>query len=99
MMPRVVVDNTIEMTEEKVSDVFLVTKEFHTSTEFSQYIEKMAYNTGSPCMDMVVDYCIKKDIEIESMSKYLTASLKEKIKNEALDLNLLKEKKKSKLPL
>jgi len=81
------------MTEKKVSDVFLITKEFHTSTEFSQYIEKMAYNTSSPCMDMVVDYCIKKDIEIESMSKYLTASLKEKIKNEALDLNLLKEKR------
>ena len=93
MAPKIVVDNTIEMTEKKVSDVFLITKEFHTSTEFSQYIEKMAYNTGSPCMDMVVDYCIKKDIEIESMSKYLTSSLKEKIKNEALDLNLLKEKR------
>mgnify|MGYP001036327630 CR=1 FL=1 len=93
MAPKIVVDNTIEMTEKKVSDVFLITKEFHTSTEFSQYIEKMAYNTSSPCMDMVVDYCIKKDIEIESMSKYLTASLKEKIKNEALDLNLLKEKR------
>ena len=93
MAPKIVVDNTIEMTEKKVSDVFLITKEFHTSTEFSQYIEKMAYNTSSPCMDMVVDYCIKKDIEIESMSKYLTSSLKEKIKNEALDLNLLKEKR------
>jgi hypothetical protein len=93
MTPKIVVDNTIEMTEKKVSDVFLITKEFHTSTEFSQYIEKMAYNTSSPCMDMVVDYCIKKEIEIESMSKYLTSSLKEKIKNEALDLNLLKEKR------
>ena len=93
MAPKIVVDNTIEMTEKKVSDVFLITKEFHTSTEFSQYIEKMAYNTSSPCMDMVVDYCIKKEIEIESMSKYLTSSLKEKIKNEALDLNLLKEKR------
>ena len=59
MMPRVVVDNTIEMTEEKISDVFLVTKEFHTSTEFSQFIEKSAFNAQTPCMDMVVDYCIK----------------------------------------
>ena len=56
MMPRVVVDNTIEMTEEKVSDVFLVTKEFHTSTEFSQFIEKSAFNAQTPCVDMVVDY-------------------------------------------
>ena len=46
MEPRVVIDNTIEMTKEKVSDIFLVTKEFHTSTEFSQFIEKMAFNTS-----------------------------------------------------
>jgi len=97
--PRIVVDNTIEMTKEKVSDIFLVTKEFHTSTEFSQFIEKMAFNTQSPCMDIVCDYCIKKEIEIESVSKFLTSSLKAKIKEEALDLNLLKEKRKSKLPL
>jgi hypothetical protein len=50
-------------------------------------------------MDMVVDYCIKKEIEIESIGKFLTSNLKAKIKEEALDLNLLKEKKKSKLPL
>ena len=56
MEPRVVIDNTIEMTKEKVSDIFLVTKEFHTSTEFSQFIEKMAFNTQSPCMDIAVSY-------------------------------------------
>lgn len=92
-------DATLEKPEEKISDVFLITKEFHTSTEFSQYIEKRAFTTKSPCMDMVVDYCLKKEIEIESMSKFLTASLKAKIKEEALDLNLLKEKRKSSLPI
>ena len=50
-------------------------------------------------MDIVCDYCIKKEIEIESIGKFLTASLKAKIKEEALDLNLLKEKRKNKLPL
>ena len=99
MTARVVVDNTIKMTEEKVSDVFLVTKEFHTSTEFSQYIEKMAFNSKSSCIDMVCDYCEKRNIEIESISKFLTASIKAKIKEEALDLNLLKEKRKNSLPI
>jgi hypothetical protein len=99
MPPRIVVDNTIEMTKEKVSDVFLVTKEFHTSTEFSQFIEKMAFNTSSSCMDIICDYCIKKEIEIESIGKFLTANLKAKIKEEALDLNLLKEKRQIKLPI
>ena len=75
MEPKLIIDNTIKMTEEKISDIFLVTKEFHTSTEFSQFIEKMAFNTQSPCMDIVVDYCIKKEIEIESISKFLTGFL------------------------
>ena len=96
MTARVVVDNTkLEQTKEKVSDVFLVTKEFQTSTEFSQFIEKSAFNAGTACMDMIVDYCIKKEIEIESISKFLTANLKAKIKEEALDMNLLKEKRKT----
>jgi|TARA_B100001741_G_C16213681_1_gene441516 hypothetical protein len=96
---RVIIDNTIEMTEEKISDVFLVTKEFHTTTEFSQFIEKMAFNSDTGCLDILTDYCIKREIEVESVSKFLTASLKNKIKQEALELNLLKEKKKSSLPL
>jgi len=99
MKPQIVIDNTIEMTDKKFSDVFLVTKEFNTTTEFSQYIEKMAFNADTGCLDMLTDYCIKKEIEVESVSKFLTASLKNKIKQEALDLNLLKEKKKNSLPL
>ena len=83
------------MTKEKVSDIFLVTKEFHTSTEFSQFIEKMAFNTSSPCMDIICDYCIKKEIEIESIGKFLTSNLKAKIKEEALDLNLTERKRKT----
>ena len=61
---RVIIDNTIEMTEEKISDVFLVTKEFHTTTEFSQFIEKMAFNSDTGCLDILTDYCIKREIEV-----------------------------------
>ena len=99
MTLRKIIDNTIDMPEEKISDVFLVTKEFHTTTEFSQFIEKLAFNTGTGHLDVLCGYCIKKEIEVESVSKFLTASLKNKIKEEALDLNLLKEKRKNKLPL
>ena len=59
------------------------------------FIEKSAFNAQTPCMDMICDYCIKKEIEIESISKFLTANLKAKIKEEALDMNLLKEKRKT----
>jgi len=81
-----------------ISNEFLITKKFKTSTEFSQYIEKQATQTGLPCMDLLVDYCVKNDIEMESVSVLLTTSLKEKIRAEAEELNMLKRKD-GKLPL
>jgi hypothetical protein len=43
-------------------------------------------------MDLLVDYCVKNDIEMESASVLLTTSLKEKIRAEAEELNMLKRK-------
>ena len=95
-MPKVVVDN--DMSSARMSDEFLITKEFNSSTDFSQYIERMANSTGS-YIDAVVDYCDKNDIEIESVKKLLSTSLKDKIKTEAESLNLVKGNKTGKLPI
>ena len=94
-MPNVV-DNNIKPSA--MTDQFLITKEFRTSNDFSQHIEKMANITNS-YIDAVVDYCEKRDIEIESVKKLLSVSLKDKIKNEAEELNLLKGGKGGKLPI
>lgn len=88
----------IIMTGSEVTDEYLITREFKTATEFSQFIEKKSSENGVPCMDLLVDYCIKKDIEIESVAVLLTSSLKEKIRSDAEELNLLKRKS-GKLPL
>jgi hypothetical protein len=96
-MPKLIVDNDLNTDVKKVSDVFLITKRFHTSTEFSQYIEKKSKATKTGYIDVLIDFCVKEEIEIESVKKLLTSSLKEKIKEEAESLNLLKEKT-SKLP-
>jgi len=77
---------------DEISNEFLITKKFRTSTEFSQFIEKQASTTGLPCMDLLVDYCVKNEIEMESASILLTTSLKEKIRAEAEELNMLKRK-------
>ena len=90
-----VMDTVMEI---EYTDEFLITKEFKTATEFSQHIERQATLSGIPCMDMLVDYCIKKDIEMESVAVLITSSLKEKIRAEAEELNLLKRKG-GKLPL
>ncbi len=96
-MPKLIVDNDTEK-EEKVSDVFMVTKEFHTSAEFSQHIERKAVSAGN-YIDVLVEYCGRNEIEIESVKKLLTTSLKEKIKAEAIGLNLVKGQKSCKLPI
>ena len=84
----------------KVSSSMMITKRFASATEFSQYIEKHANASGIKCMDLLVDYCMKNEIEIESASTLLTTSLKEKIRVEAEELNLLKRKgKDGKLPI
>ena len=82
---------------EKLTDVFVITKKFNTPSEFSQHIERRAVHTKSTCMDILIEYCVKNDIEIESVNKLLSTSLKDKLEAEAQDLNLLKVKS-NKLP-
>jgi hypothetical protein len=71
---------------------------FKTPTEFSQYIEKQANIVGISCFDMLVDYCVKNELEIETVSTLVSTSLKEKIRVEAETLNLLKRKRDGILP-
>jgi len=82
---------------DKLTDVYIITKKFNTPSEFSQHIERRAVHTKSTCMDILIDYCVSNDIEIESVNKLLSTSLKDKIEAEAQDLNLLKVKA-NKLP-
>jgi hypothetical protein len=42
-------------------------------------------------MDAVISYCKEMDIEIESISKLVNQSLKDKIRVEAEDANFLKK--------
>lgn len=88
---KLVVDNVLDPSEE-VSNVFLITKQFKTTTDFSIHVEKQAKETQVSCMDVLVEYCIKRDLDIESVATIITSSLKEKIKVEAEQLNMLKKR-------
>jgi len=92
-----VITNEFMVEKQKPTDVFLITKKFKTSSQFSQFIEKEAVVSKSSCIDILIDYCVKNDIEIESVNKLLSSSLKQKLEVEAQDLNLLKIKS-NKLP-
>ena len=89
--------NELMTNTNKMTDVFVITKKFQTASEFSQHIERKAIHTHSTCMDVLVDFCSTNDIEIESVNKLISTSLKSKLEAEAQDLNLLKVKS-NKLP-
>lgn len=62
---------------------------FNNAVEFSEFIETLARRDESPVTQVLIDYCEIYDLEYDSLSKMLTASLKEKISAEMQDAGLL----------
>ena len=50
-------------------------------------------------MDAIIEYCEKNDIDLSTVKSIVNKSLREKIKSEAVDLKMLKEKKGGILPV
>jgi len=69
------------------------------SKEFSLKIEAMVKKNRMPYMDAVIDYCKLNDIDVGTINSMVNKSLKEKIKAEAINLKMLKEKKGGTLPV
>jgi hypothetical protein len=87
------------MEEIPTTDEFLITKQFKTAAEFSIHIEKIAKESRMNCMDVLIDYCEKRNIEVDSVASLISSSLKEKIRVEAQNLNMLKTSNSGRLPL
>jgi hypothetical protein len=82
---------------ENLNDVLVITKKFRSPNEFSLYIEERVIREKIGYMDAVISYCTEVDIDIESISKLINQSLRDKIRTEAEEQNFLK--KRGKLPL
>ena len=68
------------------------------SVKFYSEVEKIKrQKRDMSYMDAVVFYCEENDIEIETVGKFISKVLKEKIESEARDLNFLP--KVGKLPI
>ena len=50
-------------------------------------------------IDAIVFFCEENNVDVESIPKLLSKPLKERLKCEAIDLNLLKKTSRAKLPL
>lgn len=65
---------------------------FSNSTAFSQYIEKRSILEKSSCMNLILDFCEKRFIDIEDVIPLFSKQLKEKLKNEMIQTGMVKEK-------
>ena len=69
------------------------------SKEFSLKIESIVREKRTSYMDAIIDYCKEIDVDVGTINSMVNQSLKEKIKNEAINLKMLKEKKGGTLPI
>lgn len=74
----------------------IIKSKFLTSEKFSLEVEKYVFVNNCNYIEGIVSYCELNEIELESVPKLLSKPLKDKIKNNAIDLNFLKKVTKSK---
>lgn len=82
---------------EVITVEYLITREFTNSTDFSLHIEREAIRRKIGYMESLMEYCDEKGVEPVAVASMISSSLKEKIRAEAEEMNLLK--KSPKLPL
>ena len=76
-----------------------IEKKFITSEKFSQDVEQIVLKEKMNYIDAILHYCEENSVEIESIPKLMNKPLKEKLKCEAMELNLLKRTSHAKLPI
>ena len=69
------------------------------SKEFSLKIESIVKEKRISYMDAIIWYCDTNDLDVGTVNSMINKSLKEKIKDEAINLRMLKEKRGGVLPL
>ena len=78
----------------------LIENKFYCSRKFTEEIETIAKEgSGMKYIDAIVHFCEENNVDIESVPKLLSKPLKEKLKYEAMELNLLKRTSHAKLPI
>ena len=79
----------------------LIDDTFMDKNKFSMTIENIVKDSNRTLsyIDAIVDFCESKDIEVDSVTKLIAPTLKERIKAEAIKLNFIKKTTKAVLPI
>lgn len=67
-------------------------------SKFAKSIDAIVANTDLNYIEAIVEHCKKTGLEIEVAASLVNSNLKAKLANDAMDLNLLKDKG-SRLPI
>jgi hypothetical protein len=74
----------------------IIKSKFLSADKFSIDIERYIRDNKCNYIDGIIQYCQENEIELETVSKLMSKPLKEKLKNNAVELNFLKKTIKSK---
>jgi hypothetical protein len=74
----------------------IIKSKFLSPDKFSIDIERYVRDNNCNYIEGIVQYCEENDIELEAVSKLISKPLKDKLKNNAAELNFLKKVTKSK---
>ena len=74
----------------------IIKSKFLSSEKFSIDIERYIRDNNCNYIEGIIQYCEENEIELETVSKLMSKPLKEKLKNDATELNFLKSETKSK---
>lgn len=62
--------------------------------QFSEWVEKKAIIDDTTYIDIICEYCKEHDVEFSTIAKFITDTLKQKIREEAENNRLYKKKTK-----
>lgn len=64
---------------------------FEDANSFSQYIEMRAVREKKTCMELVLDFCEKRSIDVDEIAELISKPLKEKIRVEMIAAGIKKK--------
>ena len=65
---------------------------FANATVFSQYIERRSILEKTTCMNLILDFCEKRFLDVEDIIPLFSKQLREKLKSEMILDGMVKEK-------
>ena len=76
-----------------------IENKFLTPSKFALEIEKIVAEEKFNYIDAICYYCEINELEVDSVTKLISKSLKERLKWDAIRLNFMKKTSRAKLPL